>query len=365
MQYHTDLRKYLSSRLSRQVKGKQIDFIYLSDHDDINLDLIKEYKDALWDWESLQIHPKFSLEWLISFPDAAWDWPTMHYSEKFDDAWLVYFCHKPWSWDTLHNSEKFKFKWLEMVPNAAWDWNRISERATIDIINKCPQLPWMWDIVTAYSDISAKTMMENLHLPWDVSLIRFDDITMDEIGFLRHFKNRFPNGAWIDFTQCAEWSVITKNADLDWVPQYFTFTPNEFVDGDENFLLRYPIEQLNWVRLSLNVPFHIIKKNLDLPWMFEWVSANESITWKDIEEFPDLNWDWAVVPCEPIEISFLRWVSASKLKRAWRNAISNPEYKMCRDRIERERVEFTKVVSDLYELAPKHSQDRDTESQDS
>lgn len=358
MQYQTNLRKYLRSRLSRQIKGQQIDFIYLSDHDDVNLDLIKEYPESQWDWESLQIHPNFSLEWLISFPEAPWDWATMHYNEKFEKSWLIYFSHKPWNWQGLHNCEKFQFDWIENLIDAPWDWNRISEKATIDVLKRWPHFPWLWQIVTAYSDISAKSMVEHLEFPWDVSLIRFDEITFEEIGFLRHFMNKFPDAAWIDFTQCASWNIIKRNRDLYWYPEYFHFESDEFEDSDIDFLTSYPIEHLNWTRLSMTVPFRIIKQNLDLPWNFEWVSANDTVEWTDVEEFPNFNWDLSVVPCEPIEQCLLKWVSASKIKRAWRKAISNPEYKMCRERLSRE---FTTSMPDLCELSQKRNQDPNIE----
>ncbi len=351
MNYQQSLRNFLKTRLSRQIRGKHIDFIYLSDHDDLNLDLIKEYPDALWDWEAIQNHDKFGLEWLIAFPDAPWDWSTMHYAEKFDKSWLMFFSHKQWSWHGMHNCEKFNMEWVEQNVGAQWDWNRLSERAKIEDLKRWPHFPWMWDVVTAYSDINAKTMMDNLQLPWDVSLIRFDEVTQDEIGFLRHFMYRFPVAAWHDFTQCASWNVIKRNRDLLWIPSFFHFEPEEFEEHDIDFLLSYPIEQHNWVRLSMNVPFSVIKKHLDLPWIFEWVSANETVHWKDANEYPKQDWDWSVIPCEPIEQCLLKWVSASKIKRAWRNAISNPKYRMCRIRLDKEKKEFTTTMTSLYERA--------------
>lgn len=334
MEYITSMKRYINDRLERQIEGKSIDFINLSDHRDLTIELIKKYPYENWDWESIQIHPNMSLEWIISFTDAPWSWETMHLVKAFKPYWLCFFSHKPWDWFNLHKDENFNFSWVEQSPNLNWNWDKLSEYATIDQVNKCPNFPWRWDILTAYSPISAEEMMNNLHHPWDVSVIRFDGITMEEIPFLRHFQNKFDQIAWADFTLHAQWKAIKSNADLPWVSQVFNFIPEEFEESDIEFLKRY--QNLNWMTLSMNVPFKFIKKNLDLPWIFEWMSLNKTIRYKDIEEFSDRNWDYSVVPCKPRELCLLEWVSASKIKRAWRTAITNPEYTLCKKRLYRE-----------------------------
>ena len=53
-----------------------------------------------------------------------------------------------------------------------------------------------------------------------------------------------------------------------------------------------------------------------------------------------LEWDYSYTPCQPPEEMILEWHSASVIKRAWKRAISDPEYKMCRDRISNEAKEL-------------------------
>lgn len=334
MNYELSMKRYLSSRLERQIQGKYIDFINLSDHPELTIDVIKKYPFENWDWESLQLHPNFNLEWLRTFPNASWSWETMHMMKSFHPSWLHIFEHKPWDWFNMQKDENFNFSWVEQSPNRHWNWDKLSEHATLQQVSKFPHFPWEWDIVTAYSDIQVSDMMKNLHLPWDVTLIRFDKITLDEIPFLRHYQKHFDNIVWADFTMHAEWKSIKTNSDLPWVSQVFTFSPEEFEDSDIEFLRRY--QNLNWMVLSMSVPFSVIKKNLDLPWIFEMVSVNKTITYDDVEEFIDRNWDYSVVPCKSIERSLLEWVSASKIKRAWRRSISDPEYTLCKKRIENE-----------------------------
>lgn len=334
MEYVSNMKRYLSTRLERQIQGKSIDFINLSDHPDLTIDLIRKHPKENWDWESIQIHPNLTLEWLVSFPDAPWSWTTMHYVKSFEPYWLCLFSHKPWDWYHLHNDENFDFSWVEQSPNPNWNWDKLSDMAKIEHVKKWPNFPWQWDTLTAYSDISTEEMMKNIHLPWDVSLIRFNSITMEEIPFLRHFQNSFDHIVWADFTLHAEWNAVKKNSDLPWVHQVFRFTPEDFEDSDIEFLKRY--QNLNWMVLSMNVPFRVIKNNLDLPWIFEWVSLNKTVTYRDVEKFSDRNWDYSVVPCKTVGDCLLEWVSASKIKRAWRIAITNPEYTLCKKRLLRE-----------------------------
>lgn len=330
------MNRYVHGCLSRRLKKSRKNFMYLSDHEELTINIVKEYIEAPWDWETIQENNNFSLGWLIAFPSANWNWRIMHKSHAFEPYWLCLFQDKPWNWEHLHKDVHFDFSWIDFAPHANWNWDKISEMATIDILKKKHTYPWLWNVVTAYSDINTDTIMDHLEFPWDVSLIRFDEITFDEIPFLRHFQNRFDNDAWIDFTRHAHWKALKTNSDLGWVPFFFTFTSDEFEEGDMEFLLRYPLNSLNWVKLSLCVPFSTIKKNLDLPWNFEFVSLNPTITYDDVEDFPDKDWDHSVTPCIPKEVLLLRWVSSSKIKRAWRKAITNPKYTLCKNRIARE-----------------------------
>lgn len=335
------MKSYIHDFLSRKINNSTKNFMYLSDHEDLTINIVKEYPDAPWEWETIQEHDNFSLNWLISFPYAQWNWKSMHLADAFDPYWLCIFQDKPWNWEHLHKSKQFDFSWIEYAPHADWNWDKLSEMTTIELLQKKPNYPWVWSIVTAYSDISVETMMEHLEFPWDVSLIRFDKITHDEIPFLRHFRDRFDEDAWIDFTRFTDWKVLKTNSDLNWVPFFFTFTCDEFEEDDMEFLLNYPLSLLNWVKLSLSVPFKTIKKYPNLPWNFEFVSLNNTVTYDDVEEFPEKNWDHSVTPCVPKEILLLRWVSASKIKRAWRKAITNPIYTLCKNRIAREFSEIS------------------------
>lgn len=329
--YEVHMHNYINTILLRKLENKHINFMFLSDHPDLTLDVIKRYPNANWDWECLQNHPNMTLEWLISFPDANWVWQMMHSVRKFEPYWLCLFKHKNWNWGFIHNYKKFDFSWIDYAPDAPWNWDKLSEIVTIEILKKYPNYPWHWDIVTAYSPIEAKDIMKNLNFPWDVSRIRFDEITFDEIPFLRHFKNKFDNDAWSDFTYHTRWNVLKANSDLDWDPHEFNFSYDNFHPSDIRFIRRYT--NLNWPKLSYNVPYYIIKNNDDLPWMYEYVSLNPTLSFIDVENAPDKDWDYSVVPCEHKITAFKRWVSASKIKRAWRRAISDPEFLMCRRRI--------------------------------
>jgi len=346
--YTKKMKRYIDLRLLRSVENKgEIDYDYLSTHKDLTLEVLKAYPNAPWDWDCIQDVPRMNLEWLQAFPDANWDWSNLEWSKNFDVSWMVAFKHKDWDWSHMHMSEKFDFSWVFLVPDVTWNWDKLSEMAKLEHVAANPNLPWVWATVTAYANITAVQMMQHLYLPWDVSTIRFDSVTADEIGFLRYFNNDFSNGAWIDHTIHTPWNLIKLNADLRWDKYHIKFKDGDITESDIDFIMSFNHLDWNWENLSCFVPFSVIRKYQDLPWVNEMLSFNNSLTYNDVVECPNMGWDYCMVPCEPEDMALKKWVSASIIKRAWRNAICNPKYAMCKRRLQKEAQEYLSYISDL------------------
>lgn len=314
------LRRYIDNRLTRQI-NERCDFFTLSTHPDLTLETIKAFRDEDWDWEALMYHSNFSVKWLKELKD------------------------KPWDWYHMHDSQKFRMYWISLFPDMNWNSRAISCRATISDLKRFPNFDWIWEDVTCISHVTPQQMMLNPHMPWDFNNLGFTDISAMEIPFLRYFIDKFTPANWVDFTMHAQWDIIKMNMDLPWVFYWIRFEPIEFYERDINIIRNTGhLEDWNWEYLSMNVHVDYILKNLDLPWVHDIVSQNITLQYKHLEA--PLKWDYSFTPCEPVTQIMKKWHAANVIKRAWKNAIANPESKMCRERITREFNEL-KISSDI------------------
>jgi len=324
------LTKYVNTRLLRQIEGKKIEFVYLSDHPDLSVEVIKAHPDAAWDWESILAHDNMCLDWLIQLPDAPWNWEYVPDADRFEFSWILALPDAPWRWELLHNADQFSLEWVNMFPDKPWNMFRVSCMPTIADLKEYQRIDWDWAVVTHSSPIEPCEMINN-DFPWDFSELAFEEVTNDDILFLRHFKDRFDPPAWTDFTFHTSWKLIRENLDLPW--NFYCVEPVDFEEADMS-IIRDHVNDVNWNRVSIMIPYHIILKNPDLPWSVEWLSMNDSLRWEDLPTRDD--WDYSVVPCEPVENLVRRWTAANVIKRRFKMAIANPEFLMCRNRLERE-----------------------------
>ncbi len=310
------MESYVNNRLARQIHNG-CDFGILSDHDDLTIETIEKFADKDWDWVNLIHHRNFSVKWLQRLPDA------------------------PWEWNYMHTSGKFRMNWIHLFPDKQWNQRAISCRATVDDLKKYPNFPWVWSDVTCYSNISSDEMIENSDFPWDFYNLGFTDILEEEIRFLRFFQPRFGFANWVDFSKTVNWDVFRENLDLPWVYYRIQWDPT-FKESDLDIIKSIGVDKWNWELFSRNIPLKYIKKHLDFPWIGAYVSQNLTLAHHHLSEL-NFDWDYSRVPCEFFPLLILEWHSANVIKRAWKQSISNPEFKLCRDRLLKEAKELVNV----------------------
>lgn len=321
------MQRYVQTRLLRSIKGHPIDFTYLSDHPDLTLEVIKEFPNAPWDWESIQNHDNMCLEWLSM--EAPWDYVTLPDVDRWTFDWVRKYPERPWAWNFLHRHYDFDFKWVAEFPEKPWDYFDLSKIVTIDDLLRFPDLDWHWPTVTWASPVTPQEMVLNKDLPWDFTEFGFDAVDLSDVEFLETFASQLD---WTDVSRRAEWELVKARPDLPW--NWYHLEPEDVTEDDLDLIRSRDPSELNWKNLSLIVPFWLIVKNPELPWRYDWVSMNETLTFDDLVS--GQNWDYSCVPCEPIPRIIRKWVAASVIKRQFKESISNPAYLMCRNRLQRE-----------------------------
>lgn len=309
------MKRYVNLRLKRQV-GASPGSVGLSDHPDLTIETIESLPEYPWEFDTIDTHPNFRLDWVERLPE------------------------KPWSWSRLHINKSFSYTFVEKFLDKPWNWTSMSRKVTLQTLKTYPHFPWDWVSVTVCSDITPTEMAKSPEFPWRIDLISFNQIEDSDLEFLYRYRDEFTVDNWIDFTTTASWEIIKKTFDLYWVVDIIKFDSVQFTQNDIDFFKLHLEYTWNWAILSLMVPFDLIRDNLDLPWVHSLVSMNPSITYDDVVSCPHIEWDILNTPCEPVERIIRKWTAASCIKRYFKRAISDPNYKMCRDRINREFLEM-------------------------
>lgn len=305
------MQAYVNLRLYRKC-GENCDVSNIHLNPDLTLETLEMYKnDDQVNWMMINDCPNFTVKWLLQFPNKSWDWGH------------------------IHKNPKFEFDWVYKFQNESWNWKELSKLATIQLLRQYPMFKWDWEVVTRSSKVSKTDMANNTDLPWCVSLVKFNDIiTDDDITFLRTYQNEID---WECISTNAPLCIVRENMNLPWFHYVINLEKYPITQNDLDFLHETSNDYIwNWAKLAYITPFQLIVKNKHMDWEPEMLSLNPTVTYDDVQNHSDLPWDLTITPCEPIDRCIRRWVAANLIKRRFRNAITNPKYKMCRDRLNNE-----------------------------
>ncbi len=243
----------------------------------------------------LSTHPDLTLEILLERPDFPWCFHTMMFLPQFNIEWVANF------------------------PSVYWNWNELSKFMSFDEIKLHKNFPWNWCIVA--QRLSLKTMMEHPDIPWDFGRFFLKKITPKDVSFFRFYKDRIPAWKWTYFARILTWDAFRESVDLPWINDIDKISSEETFIHDDIWLLEMYKQDCNWIDLTIYVHIDIINDNPNLPWRRDYLSWNRS-TWK--------------TEITPIEISIREWVAANTIKRAWKRSVTDPQFKICKNRLFRE-----------------------------
>lgn len=239
-----------------------------------------------------------------------------------------------WCAKSLVRNPSFSFGWIDIVPDIGWNWQKLSAmNPTIDIVRKYSHAPWDWVQVSLSDGITFTDMTNNRDLPWVIEEVLFRSITCDdEIEYLRTFATRYDFYAWVDHSERVSWDIFKKNMDLPW--SLYHIHPVVKDQTDLDIIMSNPY-LWNWIEISKNASIDLILKNKGIRgWVWSIVSLHEELEYHHVIENPDIPWSYGLVPIEEFDERLARkWIAASKIKRAFKRAMSNPLYKRCRDRL--------------------------------
>lgn len=290
---------------------------------------IRRFPDVTWDWELLSIHPEVKLQTLVEFEDREWNWTLLISNRNFVWLWVQTFPDRPWNWKLLSESTRFNWSWVREFPNKPWDWNTLSDKIEgMSTISEFPDKPWNWYKLTMSSETSIHDILETPNKPWTINELLFTEVDEEIIKFLRLYRSHYDADAWCDHTSRTPWKLIKANLDLPWNLFFLRIRdPDEFLDEDIKYLYS-TTNSLNWMHLSEALDFkRIISKCPDRPWNFAWVSLNKTVSCRDVENFPEIKWNYNVIRLDDEK---REWNAANVIKKYWKKAVTDPAYVLCK-----------------------------------
>ncbi len=291
------------------------------------IDHIKRRPDYEWNFYTLSLNPYVTLSVLKEFRDRDWNYSNLTKNINFSWEWVREFPDKSWNMSTLSESSYFSWEWVREFPDKSWNWYTLSKKVNnIEIIKEFQDKPWSWYTLTLSPLISFDDMMQNPNFPWMINELLFTLIDDVNIDFLRYFRSHYDSSAWYDHTSRTPWSIIKKNMDLPWKFSEIRFTSaDEFTEDDIKYL--YSVNDWNMQHLSEKLDFHkIILKTPDLDWDYDYISKNPTITYRDVDMFPDIRWNLHLVN---LELNKKEVRAVNMIKKQWKRSVTDPSYKLC------------------------------------
>jgi hypothetical protein len=270
------------------------------------------------------------LKALKTFRDKPWSWSMLTKNPNFVWMWVQEFPEKPWNWRFLSDHSNFRWDWVREFPDKSWNWNVLTDKIDgISTIKEFPDKPWNWYTLTVGSKTDISDIMYNPNMPWKINELLFTNVDDEIMQFIRFYRSHYDVDAWCDHTERTPWKMIKENFDLPWILMFVRVTSEDFTDECDVLKFLYTYKMCwNWTHLSETLDFEkVIVKHMDLPWDFNSISKNKTVTHKHVLNFPEIRWNYNILS---IDEDVREWNAANVIKKYWKRCITDPEYHMCR-----------------------------------
>lgn len=364
---------WFETYVSYFIKDKQsfhnnINWYNLSSHDNLMIGTVMKYIDKYpWDWKGISANPNLILEWIQTYPNNPWNWSSISfYNKNTTTEWLPFlpnnlnrwdvghfyanlslnitlddihdFPNIPWDWHYVSRNKNITIEWLEKYQDSVkycWNWKQLSKHPnlTFEWLVQFPDKSWHWGEICrqpellpewfiTFPDLCKSLPMYHCFLiewiikypdlPWGWDVISYKHITLDLLKM-------FPDKHWT-------WHSMhhSQNIKLEW-------------------LQTFPDNSWNWPMLSChkNLTLQWLRSFPDKPWNAKSLSRNKNLTYDWIKYNPQINWDITKMDVvtnhrKNRNYFFERHKAATLIQQQWKQCRYNPEYKICRNIIEKE-----------------------------
>lgn len=227
---------------------------------------------------------------LNKYPDKNWDWLELSKNPNITKEFIDNNLHLPWDWNLgVSSNRNVDFKFIEKHKDKKWNWLLLSKHIKLnqqtltkykDKLNFCK--------LSLNPNITLDLVLNNRKLCWNYHNMLLNPIMT--VDFFLKYKNKL------------FYNVYFSNNLLSMNP--------EITIDELNKLYINKRQKLDWLLVSKynkNITFdyyenHICKELFSL----KYLSKNENITMKIIEDNPSIKWNWKYISINPnINIDFI------------------------------------------------------------
>jgi hypothetical protein len=311
--------------------SSSINWRYLSHNPKLKWDFIKSHVNEPWDWNALTSNPVITLDIIKNNKNLQWNYSVISTKNINNLGWdfLIDNIDKNWVWSDVCNN-KIPLYILQILDNKnkPLDWYRLTDLYSDDEIRSNIYLKWEWyKIFRKRNKESLETIFKDI-----------ENIPEELLNEILH-KSRCNYQTYYKIP----WNLIIKchnHNHWNWV---FLSSRN---DLSLDCLMKYPQKKWNWKIISENpiITWEFVSAHKNLPWDYGYLSKNLYITFDIINKNPINNWRLDVFQCNPnfllSEKDLIEIVKKNHniciIQRAWRKCNTDPEYKVCKNRLIRE-----------------------------
>lgn len=193
-----------------------------------------------------------------------------------------------WRWDHISKHPNVNWDIISSYPTLPWDWNEISHNPNLtwEIILNNMDANWNWSILSSYIEINAVLSPNQLiHINWEPMPENVWN-QLKTIPIVREILSKCPH-----ITEELIRSLPNTLQDI-----YYNKNIGDLL-GPVN---KMPNEVKNWLTLSQIATWNLIKTYPNLTeWDWFYVSINSNITWDNILNHPDFNWNMIGISKNP------------------------------------------------------------------
>ena len=322
---------------------KKIDFAKLVENENMSLDIIKYLRangfEDIFTGEVLSHSPNVTLQFIKENSFLDWNWEVCSYTCRSLKTMLSS-KHLPWIRYYFSHSLDITLDDVVFHSDIQWDWAMLSRRLPFDVIQEHPDLPWNTRIMSRNPTLDVEYVCAHPDLEWNYTTMCSCNSNPEMVIKTQHIWN-------------------AGNKEMFWM-YHVSSNPHVTID----LIKKMPNVEWNWNILSIYIDLKDIIANPQLPWDTGSFSWNRGLTLDYVISNKNINWVWSAVSGhaqfdygefsqhrkfkwnelsknkwflhvsdQELEQAAKRVFSANKIKRQFKEAISNPEYKLCKRRL--------------------------------
>jgi hypothetical protein len=297
---------------------------WLSSNPEIPTQFIRDNMDKPWDFVCLSTNSNVTIKLIADFPNAGWDYWNLGLNPNITWDYVLENIDRKWEFSCLSENPTITIEVIKNHPKYDWHIGGFlrNPNATMDIIKSNHDLDWpelctkqfaYWNPKATWKDIRDVLTIGDLSL-WNINMCK--SVTPE---------------------------IVKTNPDIPWNPYSLGY--------NSNFTLTTILEMYPHVNGEILYQYYIFNPNITTADIIKYGlsmasdPASRRVDYRKIcNTRSQISWGWLHVLSNPTIFDCkyeIRRVGAARvILKSWRNSISNPEFKLCKQRLSREFTEL-------------------------